>query len=160
MSWFTEETICMRCANDESELRKKIPFGGSAHEGCGFVPDPLPSEPGIAVGDTVMVLEPEDTVASYHGKIGRVGSVSLGRPYKFKSVLRTLDGAGLTERPCPLSRYDCEEEDEWVTEKVWTGPEYWLFIVYFEDKSLDLDFLPFREEDLIVLKELPEVEDA
>lgn len=39
MSWFTEETICGECAAEESEIRKTLPNGGRAHEGCGYVPD-------------------------------------------------------------------------------------------------------------------------
>lgn len=39
MSWFTEETICMNCSNEETKIRVKLPDGGSSHEGCGYIPE-------------------------------------------------------------------------------------------------------------------------
>ncbi len=38
MSWFTDETICMDCADKETEIKKKLPKGGADYEGCGHVP--------------------------------------------------------------------------------------------------------------------------
>ena len=40
MSWFTEETICMTCADKESEIKKQLRAKGDkcAMEGCGYVP--------------------------------------------------------------------------------------------------------------------------
>jgi predicted nucleic acid-binding Zn ribbon protein len=39
MSWFTEETICMECAEKESEIKRKLHEAGrNTMEGCGFIP--------------------------------------------------------------------------------------------------------------------------
>ena len=38
MSWFNNDTICMDCSTKEKELRKKLPDGGRAYEGCGYIP--------------------------------------------------------------------------------------------------------------------------
>jgi hypothetical protein len=38
MSWFTDDTICMTCADEERELRERLPNRGRDLEGCGYVP--------------------------------------------------------------------------------------------------------------------------
>ena len=38
MSWFTSETICGNCSNEERELRKTLPNNGRKLEGCGYIP--------------------------------------------------------------------------------------------------------------------------
>jgi len=38
MSWFTQECICMTCANDEKDLRNDLPHCGKDYEGCGYIP--------------------------------------------------------------------------------------------------------------------------
>lgn len=41
-SWFTEETICMDCSDEETELKKQIRGVGmnpDHFEGCGFIPE-------------------------------------------------------------------------------------------------------------------------
>lgn len=37
-SWFTEQTICINCSKQESDIRSKLKDGGKHHEGCGYVP--------------------------------------------------------------------------------------------------------------------------
>lgn len=46
MSWFTEQTICMECADKERDLKRALRAAGlSDHEGCGYVPqDPRKGE--------------------------------------------------------------------------------------------------------------------
>jgi len=41
MSWFTEETICLACSDQEGALKEKLRKNGvvGTMEGCGFVPD-------------------------------------------------------------------------------------------------------------------------
>lgn len=41
MSWFTTSTICMNCADKESEIKKKLRAKGisDAMEGCGYIPE-------------------------------------------------------------------------------------------------------------------------
>jgi len=41
MSWFTEERICLNCADREDEIKKKLRDRGipDAMEGCGFLPE-------------------------------------------------------------------------------------------------------------------------
>ena len=41
MSWFTEETICIVCADKESQIKKALRAKGiqNAMEGCGYVPE-------------------------------------------------------------------------------------------------------------------------
>jgi len=42
MSWFTEDTICLDCANKEDELKKKMRKKGKEpdmYEGCGYLPE-------------------------------------------------------------------------------------------------------------------------
>jgi len=39
MSWFTEETICMLCKDEEQKIRASLPNHGASYEGCGYVPD-------------------------------------------------------------------------------------------------------------------------
>ena len=39
MSWFTEETICMVCAEKETEIKQALRAAGKdTLEGCGYVP--------------------------------------------------------------------------------------------------------------------------
>ncbi len=38
MSWFTNETICIDCSDKERKIRAKLPEGGRAFEGCGYIP--------------------------------------------------------------------------------------------------------------------------
>ena len=41
MSWFTDETICMRCSAKEDEIKKKMREEGmnpAEYEGCGYIP--------------------------------------------------------------------------------------------------------------------------
>ena len=40
MSWFTQQTICMKCATDEKVLRNSLPNNGRELEGCGYIPKP------------------------------------------------------------------------------------------------------------------------
>ena len=42
MSWFTEETICMDCAKEESDIKQKLKDQGKdprSFEGCGRLPN-------------------------------------------------------------------------------------------------------------------------
>ena len=39
MSWFTNETICMKCSQQEGVIRSFLPDNGDAYEGCGYVPE-------------------------------------------------------------------------------------------------------------------------
>ena len=40
MSWFNNDTICMECADKETEIKSKLRFLGKkdAMEGCGYIP--------------------------------------------------------------------------------------------------------------------------
>ena len=41
-SWFTEETICMGCSDEETIIKMKLRKDGEnpdEYEGCGFVPE-------------------------------------------------------------------------------------------------------------------------
>lgn len=41
MSWFTRETICMKCSADEEEIKKKLRESGKNpldYEDCGYIP--------------------------------------------------------------------------------------------------------------------------
>lgn len=41
VSWFTNETICLECAEGEDEVKKRIRAKGMnpmGYEGCGYVP--------------------------------------------------------------------------------------------------------------------------
>ncbi len=38
MSWFTDETLCMDCSIDESNIKRKLPDNGKTYEGCGYIP--------------------------------------------------------------------------------------------------------------------------
>ena len=39
MSWFTNETICISCANKESDMKSKLrELGRGDMEGCGYIP--------------------------------------------------------------------------------------------------------------------------
>jgi len=42
MSWFTEQRICMKCSEDEDEIKKKL-YEKEPHapswEGCGYIPE-------------------------------------------------------------------------------------------------------------------------
>jgi hypothetical protein len=40
LSWFTEQTICMACSDEEHRIKRALRESGqSDHEGCGYVPD-------------------------------------------------------------------------------------------------------------------------
>ena len=41
MSWFTEETICLKCSNKEQEIKKSLKKEGmnETFEGCGYIPE-------------------------------------------------------------------------------------------------------------------------
>ncbi len=41
LSWFTDEVICMTCADKEDELRTKLKDNGIDYEGCGYIPTVL-----------------------------------------------------------------------------------------------------------------------
>jgi hypothetical protein len=90
----------------------------------------------IKAGDLVRVGQPKDTAKEYHNKIGTVEHLSTGWTGYYEDK-RNIDEDG---------------NEYWSRDPVYTGPVYWTFIVYFEDKSLDLSFLPFKEEDLTVLE--------
>jgi hypothetical protein len=39
MSWFTEETLCMKCSDHEREIKDKLrKEGRGTMEGCGYIP--------------------------------------------------------------------------------------------------------------------------
>ena len=41
MSWFTDETICLSCSQDENEIKRNLRKAGklvSKYEGCSFIP--------------------------------------------------------------------------------------------------------------------------
>ena len=39
MSWFTTQTICMKCSIDEGNIKKKLrEQGKGSMEGCGYIP--------------------------------------------------------------------------------------------------------------------------
>jgi len=39
MSWFTEETICMDCSDEEDKIKNELRQKGlGSMEGCGYVP--------------------------------------------------------------------------------------------------------------------------
>lgn len=40
MSWFTEQTICMKCSDEESKIKTALREKGikDAMEGCGYIP--------------------------------------------------------------------------------------------------------------------------
>ena len=42
MSWFTEETICIKCSAKEDKVKAALRAKGikDAMEGCGYVPNP------------------------------------------------------------------------------------------------------------------------
>jgi hypothetical protein len=42
MSWFTNETICMECADKEAAIKEQLRAKGiqDAMEGCGYIPKP------------------------------------------------------------------------------------------------------------------------
>jgi hypothetical protein len=45
MSWFTDETICTQCSEQESALKSQLRESGvdpDSLEGCGYVPRPGP----------------------------------------------------------------------------------------------------------------------
>ena len=45
MSWFTDETICTECSEQESALKSRLRKSGmdpDVLEGCGYVPKPEP----------------------------------------------------------------------------------------------------------------------
>ena len=39
MSWFTDETICLKCMQHEDMVKMFLPNSGADHEGCGYVPE-------------------------------------------------------------------------------------------------------------------------
>lgn len=96
---------------------------------CNFIP---PNPPKFKVGDLVQVGQPDDVVGEYHNQLGKIEKLSKGRPRYYKDV-HYVDENG---------------DDYWRREPIYTGPAYWVCIVYFEDKSLDQKFLPFKEGDL------------
>ena len=64
-SWFTEQTICMKCSASETRLRSYLPDWGRDLEGCGYVPErpepkPEPKPEPVAVKKKGEVL-PEIT---------------------------------------------------------------------------------------------------
>lgn len=51
-SWFTEQTLCMGCHQDEKKLRSSLPDGGRNLEGCGYMPVvATPDETVVKVGE-------------------------------------------------------------------------------------------------------------
>lgn len=50
MSWFLDQTICMKCSTDESIIKTKLRQNGenpNDYEGCGYIPSfdlPRPNE--------------------------------------------------------------------------------------------------------------------
>ena len=40
MSWFTNETICIKCSKKEAEIKQKLKAQGDNkdYEGCGYIP--------------------------------------------------------------------------------------------------------------------------
>ena len=38
LSWFTNDVICMPCADIEDVLRSKLKDNGMDYEGCGYIP--------------------------------------------------------------------------------------------------------------------------
>ena len=41
MSWFTTETICMKCSEKENNIKKALKDAGkdpATYEGCGYIP--------------------------------------------------------------------------------------------------------------------------
>ena len=104
------------------------------------------------LGDIVRVGTPEDVVEEYHNKLGEITRISSGRPHIYKEVkvvtgkmVPVLDG---------WHNETGEMEKEWHFQrrKHYTGPEYPLYIITFEDQSLDLKWLPLKEEQLGELK--------
>lgn len=100
------------------------------------------------LGDIVRVGTPDDTVEEYHNKIGEITEIISGRPHIYKDIryktgnmIPVLDSWGH-----PTS--EKEPEYKWRRVKHYTGPKYPVYIVTFEDKSLDLKWLPFKEEYL------------
>lgn len=48
MSWFTDETLCASCANDEMSFRRNLRASGvdvDSLEGCGYMPTPKGEKP-------------------------------------------------------------------------------------------------------------------
>ncbi len=39
MSWFNNDTLCLKCSDKEKEIRKQLPSFGKDYEGCGFIPE-------------------------------------------------------------------------------------------------------------------------
>lgn len=39
LSWFTEDTICMICKEEEDNIKKSLPTNGKEYEGCGYIPN-------------------------------------------------------------------------------------------------------------------------
>jgi hypothetical protein len=84
------------------------------------------------VGDLVITGTPSDTCEEYHNQVGRVKNKSTGRPRYY------VNGK--------------DEEGNWTRDPVYTGPEYPISIVEFEDKSLDQKWLPFKDSELTKLE--------
>jgi hypothetical protein len=38
LSWFTDETICIKCSIKETEIKRALPDCGKNYEGCGYIP--------------------------------------------------------------------------------------------------------------------------
>ena len=62
MSWFTNQTICMECAEKEDKIKKQLRESGDtkSYEGCGFVPEVKKVVLKVKLSENVELVEVED----------------------------------------------------------------------------------------------------